>query len=121
VNWSAELVADVPAGVVTVTSTTPAVPAGLIAVIEVGETTVTPVAALAPKSTAVAPVKPVPVIVTSVPPAVVPEVGLTPETVGGEVEDAASASSMFGVVDPTVTDTGFAEPNEVSSLYHWET
>ena len=45
-------------------------------------TTVTPVAAVAPKSTAVAPVKPVPVIVTDVPPATGPLVGLTPVTVG---------------------------------------
>ncbi len=61
-------------GVVTVTSTTP-VPAGLSAVIEVSLTTVTSVAAAVPKSTAVAPVKPVPVIVTSVPPAVGPMSG----------------------------------------------
>jgi hypothetical protein len=46
--------------------------------------TTTPVAALAPKSTAVAPVKLVPVMVTLVPPAVVPEVGLTPVTVGAD-------------------------------------
>ena len=45
-------------------------------------TTVTPVAALVPKSTAVAPVKPVPVTVTLVPPAVGPAVGLSPVTVG---------------------------------------
>ena len=57
-----------PAGVVTVTSTMP-VPAGLSAVIVVSLTTVTSVAAVVPKSTAVAPVKPVPVIVTNVPPA----------------------------------------------------
>ncbi len=43
VNWSAELVTDVPTGVVTVTSTVPA-PAGATAVSEVGEMTVTPVA-----------------------------------------------------------------------------
>ena len=70
-----------PAGVVTVTSTVP-VPAGLSAVIEVSLTTVTFVAGVVPKSTAVAPVKPVPVIVTSVPPSVGPLVGLTPVTVG---------------------------------------
>ena len=52
-----------PPGVVTVTSTVP-VPAGLSAVIVVPLTTVTSVAAVVPKSTAVAPVKPVPVIVT---------------------------------------------------------
>ena len=49
---------------------------------EVALLTITPVAALAPKSTAVAPVRLVPVMVTEVPPAVGPEVGLTPVTVG---------------------------------------
>src|SRR6516162_9703639 len=70
-----------PAGVVTVTFTVP-VPAGLSAVIEVSLTTVTFVAATVPKSTAVAPVKPVPVIVTVVPPAGGPLVGLMAVTVG---------------------------------------
>ena len=53
-----------PAGVVTVTSTAGPGPAGLVAVIVVSLTTVKLVAAVVPKSTAVAPVKPVPVIVT---------------------------------------------------------
>ena len=44
--------------------------------------TVTAVAAVVPKSTAVAPVKPVPVIVTEVPPAVEPVAGLRLETAG---------------------------------------
>ncbi len=70
-----------PNGVVTVTSTVP-VPAGLSAVIEVSLTTLTFVAAVVPKSTAVAPVNPVPVIVTRVPPAVEPLVGLRPVTTG---------------------------------------
>ena len=42
----------------------------------VSETTVKLVAATVPKRTAVAPVKPEPVTVTTVPPSVVPEVGL---------------------------------------------
>ena len=50
VNWSAVLVALVPPGPVTVTSTTPD-PDGASAVIEVGEFTTTPVAALPPKAT----------------------------------------------------------------------
>ena len=50
--------------------------------IVVSFTTVTFVAGVVPKSTAVAPVKPVPVIVTRVPPAVGPLVGLRPVTVG---------------------------------------
>ena len=79
---SADEVADVPPGVVTVTFTVPALSAGLVALIELDELTVTPVAAEAPKSTAVAPVKPLPGIVTDVPPAVDPVFGLTPETVG---------------------------------------
>ena len=81
-NWSAALVALVPPGVVTVTSTVPAVPAGAVAVIWVALLTVKLVAAVAPKLTALAPVKLVPVIVTEVPPAVGPAVGLTPVTVG---------------------------------------
>ena len=81
VNWSPEDVAEMPAGVVTFTSTVP-VPAGLSAVIEVSLTTVIFVAAVAPKSTAVAPVNPVPVIVTRVPPATGPLVGLRAVTVG---------------------------------------
>jgi hypothetical protein len=90
VNWSAELVVLVPPGVVTVTSTVPAaVEAGLTAVIEVSGLDVLGVrlvAAVLPKSTAVAPVKPVPVIVTLVPPDVEPVSGLMPVTVGAELE-----------------------------------
>ena len=71
-----------PTGVVTVTFTVPAAPAGAVAVIEVEETTVTPVAAFAPKLTAVAPVKFVPVMVTLVPVVVGPAAGLTAVTVG---------------------------------------
>jgi hypothetical protein len=82
VKRSAVLVGLVTAGVVTVTSTVP-VPAGAAAVIWVSETTVNEVALLTPNFTAVAPVKPVPVMVTEVPPAAGPEVGLIPVTVTG--------------------------------------
>jgi hypothetical protein len=68
--------------VVTVISTVPALSAGEVAVIEVAELTVKLVAAVLPKSTALAPVKFVPVIDTLVPPDVLPEVGATPVTVG---------------------------------------
>ena len=72
-----------PAGVVTVTSTVPAASAGSVAVICVpAELTATLVAALVPKSTSVAPLKPVPVMVTTTPPARVPANGLTSVTVG---------------------------------------
>ena len=80
-NWSAADVADVPPAVVTFTSTVP-VPAGDVAVIDVAETTVKPVALVAPNVTAVAPVNPVPVIVTSVPPPPGPDVGEIDVTVG---------------------------------------
>jgi len=82
VNWSALEVAEVPAGVVTVTSTVAADSAGEVAVTEVSLLTVTPVAAVVPKLTALAPVNPVPVMVTDVPPVLDPELGLTPVTVG---------------------------------------
>ena len=68
-------VADVPAGVVTVTETVP-VPAGDVAVIEVSLTTLKVVATLVPKWTLLAPVNPDPVIYTFVPPLGGPEVGV---------------------------------------------
>jgi len=51
-------------------------------VIVLGPTTVKPAAAVAPKVTAVAPVKPVPVMVTLVPPVEGPDVGEINVTVG---------------------------------------
>ncbi len=75
----------VPPEVITVTSWVP-VPAGATAVSEVSETTVTLVAGVEPKSTAVssgpAPFRLVPVTVTVVPPAVGPAAGETLVTVG---------------------------------------
>jgi hypothetical protein len=74
VNWSADDVADVPPGVVTVISTVP-VPAGLVAVIEVALFTVYEAAAVLPNFTPLAPVKPVPMIATLVPPVTGPTAG----------------------------------------------
>jgi len=72
-----------PPVVVTVTSTVPR-PVGAGTVMELALFTVNGVAGLAgPKFTPVTPLKFVPVIVTDVPPVVVPEVGLSPVTVGG--------------------------------------
>ena len=75
--------------------------------IEVAETTVKVVAAVAPKVTAVAPVKPVPVMVTVVPPVVGPPVGLERVTVGGglvgELVGDRGGRGPAGVV--TVTST----------------
>ena len=81
-NWSAGLVVLVPPLFVTVRSTTPAEPAGDVAMIDAALLTVKLVALVAPNLTAVAPVKLVPVMATVVPPAVVPEVGDTFVTVG---------------------------------------
>ena len=85
-NWSlGELTAEVPLGVVTVTSTVP-VPAGAVTVRLVAVTDVEPRCPRSePKWTAVAPVKSVPVTVTEVPPPAGPLVGLSPVTVGGGV------------------------------------
>ena len=70
-------------GLVTVTVTAPALPAGVVAVIVVLLTTTTLVAAALPNVTVAPATKFVPVIVTAVPPAVDPLLGLTLLTVGG--------------------------------------
>ena len=74
----------VPPTVVTATFLAPAVPVGVVAVIEVAVAT-TLVAAKPPTVTLVAPVKLVPVIVNTVPAASGPEVGLTVVMVGAEM------------------------------------
>jgi hypothetical protein len=81
-KWSAGEMAEVPPGVVTVTSTVPAAWAGEVVVILLLETTVKETAAVVPKCTAVAPVKWTPVIVARVPPEIGPEVGETAWTAG---------------------------------------
>ena len=72
----------VPPGVVTKTLAVPAVPAGVVTVMEVALFTTRLVAAVPPMVTPVAPVKPVPVMVMLVPPAVEPLVGEILVTVG---------------------------------------
>jgi hypothetical protein len=66
----------------TTTLTAPAECGGVVAVIEVLFTTVTPVAAVPPKVTPAPVRKFVPVMVTAVPPEVVPEFGETAVTFG---------------------------------------
>ena len=90
----------VPAGVVTATGPVVA-PVGTVAVIWVPEVTVN-VAAVPLKVTAVAPVKPLPVMLTDVPGA--PEVGVNEETTGPEpvtVNDAVLVPVPAGVVTAT--------------------
>ena len=72
----------VPLGVVTSTLAVPALPAGVVAVMVVAFTTVLADTEMPPIETAVAPVKPVPVIVTACPPAVGPDDALMDVTVG---------------------------------------
>ena len=84
---SAAPVALVPPGVVTVMSTVPAAPAGAVAVICVALLGVKAVALTEPNFTADAPVNPVPVMTTDVPPAVLPLAGLTPVTVGAATDE----------------------------------
>jgi hypothetical protein len=84
VNWSAVEVGEVPAVVVTMMSTIPAAFGGAVALIEMAEVTVKAVAGTVPNETPLAPVKFVPVIVTTVPPAVLPEVGVIAVTVGAD-------------------------------------
>ena len=74
-----------PAGVVTITETTPAAWAGVMQVIEVALAMTTLAAAEPPNATDVVPVKPVPVMVTLVFPVIGPLFGDTLETVGAGV------------------------------------
>ena len=86
-NWSAADVVLVSPLEVTVTSTVPADSAGEVATMEVDELTVIAVAAVLPNATVAPEVKPVPVMVTEVPPDVGPEVGDMAVIVGAGVDD----------------------------------
>jgi hypothetical protein len=103
---------EVPLGVVTVTLTVP-VPTGETAVIDVSLFTTTPVAALLPKATAVAPVRLVPVMVTEVPPASGPEVGLIEATLG-TAELAAWAMAIGPGRPPSTVETAMARASRVT-------
>jgi hypothetical protein len=91
---------------VTVTVAAPAACAGVVAVIVVAFTTVTPVAAVPPNVTVAPLTKPVPLIVTLVPPAVGPLVGAIPLTVGGPTykkQFVQLPDCVSGLVTVTVT------------------
>ena len=88
--------------VATTTSCAPAVPDGVMQVIEVDETTITDVHELPPIVTVAPEIKFVPVIVTEVPPAVVPEVGEMLVTVGGP-----ETGTTFTLEDATESPTEF--------------
>ena len=75
----------VPYSVVTIMPTAPILRAGVIHVIVVLFTTLIFVAAIPPNVTDVAPIKDVPVIVTLVPPSVLPDDGEMPVMLGGVI------------------------------------
>jgi hypothetical protein len=82
VNWSADTIAEVPEGVVTVISTVPGLATpGEVTLIWVPETE-SMVAYVVPKVTDVVPIKLVPVMVTVSPPAVLPLFGETEVMIG---------------------------------------
>src|SRR5271170_781772 len=83
-------------------STVPAASAGAVAETEVAESAVT-LAAVVPNLTEVAPLRLVPVMVTGVPPAVVPDVGLIPVRVGGVTKVYLSADDVVDVPPGVVT------------------
>jgi hypothetical protein len=82
VNRSAPTIGDVPEGVVTVMSTIPAAWGGAVAMTWVSDSTVKLLAAWLPNDTCVAPVKLVPVILMTAPPAVLPDAGVMADTAG---------------------------------------
>ena len=96
-----------PPAVSTVTSTVPEEPAGLVTEIDVLDTEVT-MPALPPKSTAVSPLRLVPVTVTNVPPTVDPDGGDTPLTVGGAMYVNRSAFEIADTPPAVVTVTAMA-------------
>ena len=105
---NALLLLAVPPAVVTVTSFSPALPAGVIAVMEVALTTITLVAETPPTFTLVAPVKLVPLMVIEVPPNVVPDVGLTLVIVGN---GTTYVNTLFNeIVPPGVVTETFLAP-----------
>ena len=109
---------EVPSGVVTCTSTTPA-PAGETAVIVVGDSTVKLAALVPPNFTAVASLRFEPVIVTVVPPVEGPVVGEMLVTDGhcGACKASENYKRLTVVVTATVSGGGHeTTPVRVSTL-----
>jgi hypothetical protein len=96
VKWSLLEVADVPLGVITVTSTVPAASGGDTAVNRLSVLTMKLVTGMLPKTTAVAPLKPLPFTATVVPPAVVPVVVPRLVTTGGGAATYVKRSPLLG-------------------------
>jgi len=101
---------------VTVTSTAPAAPAGESAVSVASVRTVTDCAGADPKSTTLAPVKPVPVTVTRVPPARGPDAGLTLVTAGSATYVYSSAELPVADVPPPVVTVTLTVPDPAGEV-----
>ena len=99
---------------VTDTAALPTGRAGVCAWMLVEETTLNE-AATPPTVTDVAPVKPVPVMVIDVPPAVGPALGLTPVMVGGA--RYVYAEVLVAVPPPGVVTATFTVPAEPVGVY----
>ena len=109
VYWSALVVGEVPAALVTVMSTVPAAWAGEVTVSEVEELTMTPVPAVAPNLTVVVPLmKFAPVTITVAAPPVGPAFGLTPLTMGAYVN--WSLEEVADGPPPVVTTISIVPP-----------
>src|SRR5260370_41469448 len=91
-------------------STVPAVPGGAVATRTASDRTLNASAAAGPNCTPFAPVKPLPLTVTTVPPAALLEVGGMPVTTGGEAfaETKGSAPPVEDVPPKVVTVTSTA-------------
>ena len=102
----------VPPGVVTSTLAVPALPAGVVAVIEVELTTVKLSTVALPIVTAVAPVKLIPVRVTDCPPASGPDDGLRDVTSGPTVNTyaAPAAEALLSLCVPFTPVALLASP-----------
>jgi hypothetical protein len=107
VNLSAAVVPLDPPAVDTVTSTTPALPAGAVQTTVAELTTTTATAGVDPNFTVVPVTNPVPVTVTRDPPARGPAAGLTPSTTGAGSYVNLSEGDVALVPPPveTVTST----------------
>jgi hypothetical protein len=117
VQWSLALVALVPPGVVTVMSTIP-LPAGLVARMSVSERMTNVVAAVVPNVTAVAAVRPLPVMYTTVPGG--PVFGPTAVTTGaGDAVYVYMSFALIALVPPAVTTVTSTAPGECVGLITW--
>jgi hypothetical protein len=93
VKWSEELTTELPVGPLTVTSTVAAACGGAMAVKDVSEMTLKPSAGTAPNRTWLVAVNPLPVRVTTVPPAVPPLVVAKLVTAGADAAVTVTRSA----------------------------